>query len=74
MDFEAVHPETVAPGWFQELVRRAYERELRRLELEGMNSDDALEAAMWYAFDLYDQPINKVYQLGMPNQIEEGLT
>ncbi len=70
MDFEAVHPEMVDPGWFQELVRRAYEREARKLQCEGMKLDDAMEVAMWYVFDLRNN-LTDLYQAGAPDSIRE---
>jgi hypothetical protein len=46
------HPESVDPPWFQELVRRAFEREMRRYQKLGADADESLERAMWYIFDL----------------------
>lgn len=47
-----VNPETVDPVWFQELVRRAWEREARRLQADSCDPDEVVERAMWYVFDL----------------------
>lgn len=57
------HPEHIDPPWFQELVRRAYERELRRYQRLGCNADEALERAMWYVFDLRNN-LTELYQAG----------
>jgi len=46
------HPESVDPPWFQELVRRAFEREMRRYQKLGADADESLERAMWYVFEL----------------------
>lgn len=46
------HPEAVDPDWFQDLVRRAFEREMRRLMKGGLAADEAMEQAMWHVFDL----------------------
>lgn len=47
-----MNPEKVDPVWFQELVRRAFERELRRLVRDGSDLDAAWERAMWHVFDI----------------------
>jgi hypothetical protein len=55
------HPESVDPFWFQELVRRAHERETRRFlklitaeksVVTKSDYDEAEERAMWYVFEL----------------------
>lgn len=46
------HPESVDPVWFQELVRRAFDRELRKLQAMGVEPEEAYERSMWYVFDL----------------------
>lgn len=63
MEFHEGHPESIDPPWFQELVRRAFERELRRLGGLGHNADEALELAMWYVFDLRNN-LTDLYQAG----------
>lgn len=65
-----VHPENVDPPWFQELVRRAYEREMRRFMKLGCDSDESLERAMWYVFDLRNN-LTELYQAGGPSN--EGI-
>ena len=57
------HPESVDPEWFQELARRAFEREMRRQASLGLNADQALESAMWYIFDLRNN-LAELYQAG----------
>lgn len=57
------HPETVDPLWFQELVRRAAEREMRRLALAGIDIETAWQEAMWYAFDIRSN-LTGLYQAG----------
>ncbi len=47
-----IHPESVDPPWFQELVRRAWERELVRLRTNHVSENEATYQAMWYVFDL----------------------
>lgn len=66
MDSKDVHPEKMDPEWFQELVRRAFERENEKLLREGLNPDDAMERAMWYVFDLRNN-LTDLYQAGRPN-------
>ncbi len=63
MDFETVHPEKVDPIWFQELVRRAMDREVRRLTNEGRNQEEVMERAMWYVFEIRDN-LTDLYQAG----------
>lgn len=58
-----VHPEAVDPPWFQELVRRAWEREMRRLMTSGMDDVESVERAMWYVFDLRNN-LTALYQAG----------
>lgn len=62
-DMMEKHPESVDPAWFQELVRRAFEREVRRQMEAGVLSDDALDLAMWYIFDLRNN-LTDLYQAG----------
>jgi len=57
------HPENVDPPWFQELVRRAFEREVRRQMWAKVAPDEAWEAAMWYVFDLRNN-LTGLYQAG----------
>ena len=57
------HPERVDPPWFQELVRRAFEREMRRYQRLGADSEESLERAMWYVFDLRNN-LAELYQAG----------
>lgn len=61
------HPEHIDPPWFQELVRRAYEREMRRQTSLGLNADEAIERAMWYVFDLRNN-LTELYQAGSAGQ------
>lgn len=58
-----MHPEAVDPPWFQELVRRAWEREMRRLMTSGMDDVESMERAMWYVFDLRHN-LTALYQAG----------
>lgn len=58
-----MNPETVDPPWFQELVRRASEREMRRLTAAGVDIDEAWELAMWYAFEIRSN-LTDLYQAG----------
>jgi hypothetical protein len=64
------HPESVDPPWFQELVRRAFEREMRRYQKLGADADESLERAMWYVFDLRNN-LTELYQAGAAGA-EEG--
>jgi hypothetical protein len=57
------HPESVDPPWFQELVRRAFEREMRRYQRLGADADESLERAMWYVFELRGN-LTELYQAG----------
>lgn len=57
------HPESVDPPWFQELVRRAWEREMRRGMEQGFKDVEAMERAMWYVFDLRNN-LTDLYQAG----------
>jgi hypothetical protein len=57
------HPESVDPPWFQELVRRAFEREMRRYQRLGADAEECLERAMWYVFDLRNN-LTELYQAG----------
>lgn len=67
---EAVnHPEDVDPVWFQELVRRAFEREMRRLNLAGRTEDQAMEQAMWYVFELRNN-LTDLYQAGRATNVD----
>lgn len=62
------HPECVDPPWFQELVRRAYEREMRRnMQIPNVDADEAMERAMWYVFDLRNN-LTDLYQAGNAEQ------
>lgn len=63
MEIHENHPECIDPPWFQELVRRAYEREMRRSMTLGMDGEEALERAMWYVFDLRNN-LTDLYQAG----------
>src|SRR3712207_8848380 len=45
------HPESVDPPWFQELVRRAFEREMRRHQKPGAYADVSRERANRYRID-----------------------
>lgn len=62
------HPEDVDPGWFQELVRRAFEREMRRLNLAGRPEDQAMEQAMWYVFELRNN-LTDLYAAGRSTDV-----
>jgi hypothetical protein len=64
------HPESVDPPWFQELVRRAFEREMRRYQKLGADAEESLERAMWYVFDLRNN-LTELYQAGAAGA-EEG--
>jgi hypothetical protein len=46
------HPELIDPPWFQELIRKAFDRERYRLQSSGCDMDEAVEMAMWYIFDI----------------------
>jgi hypothetical protein len=70
MDFEAVHPEKVDPEWFQELVRKAFDREVQRLLQTGTKSEVVLEVAMWYVFELRNN-LTDLYQAGMPDHLRK---
>lgn len=59
------HPEQVDPDWFQVLVRRALEREIRRLSADGCTVDEALERGMWYVFELRNN-LTDLYKAGAP--------
>lgn len=61
------HPECIDPPWFQELVRRAWEREMRRQTVQGVDPDEAMERAMWYVFDLRNN-LTELYQAGAAGQ------
>lgn len=58
-----MHPEAVDPPWFQELVRRAWEREMRRNMKSNYTDEEAMERAMWYVFDLRNN-LTELYQAG----------
>lgn len=66
------HPECVDPPWFQELVRRAFEREMRRNLTNGCNGEEAMERAMWYVFDLRNN-LTELYQAGSAGTAEQEL-
>ena len=55
------HPEMVDPPWFRELVRKAFDREVRRLHDSGLGIDDAFEGAMWFVFDVRHN-LTELYQ------------
>jgi hypothetical protein len=57
------HPECIDPPWFQELVRRAFDREAQRQLSTGVSSDEALDRAMWYVFDLRNN-LTELYHAG----------
>lgn len=57
------HPESIDPPWFQELVRRAFDREAQRQLSTGVSSEEALDRAMWYVFDLRNN-LTELYQAG----------
>jgi hypothetical protein len=58
-----MHPEAVDPPWFQQLVLRAWEREMRRLMAQGVDDGEAMDEAMWYVFDLRNN-LTALYQAG----------
>lgn len=58
-----LHPEKIDPPWFQELARRAFERELMRLTADDVPSDIAMETAMWYVFELRNN-LTDLYKAG----------
>lgn len=60
---EEFHPENIDPPWFQELVRRAFEREARRHQSLGLDMDESFERAMWYVFDLRNN-LTELYHAG----------
>lgn len=62
-----MHPEKIDPPWFQELARRAFEREMRRLMSEGIGAEGAMEAAMWYVFEIRDN-LTELYKAGKAGQ------
>lgn len=64
------HPERIDPAWFQDLIRRAYEREMRRYQRLGADVDESLERAMWYVFDLRNN-LSELYRAGAAG--EEGI-
>jgi len=57
------HPESIDPPWFQELVRRAFDREVWRLMSMGQPEDEARDQGMWYIFDLRNN-LTALYQAG----------
>jgi hypothetical protein len=63
MNFHEGHPESVDPPWFQELVRRAYDREVWRLMALGNDAEEAVDQAMWYVFELRSN-LTALYQAG----------
>ena len=67
MEIGEGHPESVDPVWFQDLIRRSFERELRRQASLGLNPDEALESAMWYVFDLRHN-LTELYQAGKASE------
>ena len=60
------HPESVDPGWFQQLVRTALERKLRSPDLDKFDMDDRLYEAMWYVWDLREN-LTDLYYAGREN-------
>lgn len=62
-----LHPEKIDPPWFQELSRRAFEREMRRLMSEGIAGDAAIDEAMWYVFEIRDN-LTELYKAGKAGQ------
>ena len=64
------HPESIDPVWFQELIRRAYERDVRRHTKLGLDPDEAWERAMWYVFELRNNLTN-LYEAGRTGKDEE---
>lgn len=71
MEIHESHPESVDPPWFQELVRRAYDREVWRLMALGNNNEDAVEQAMWYVFELRNN-LTDLYQAGSASNSDNG--
>jgi hypothetical protein len=71
--FKSNHPESVDPVWFQDLVRRAFEREMRRQQSENcFDVDEALERAMWYVFDLRNN-LADLYKAGCVGEEGTGI-
>lgn len=64
------HPEAIDPPWFQELVRRSWEREMRRNMSLGMDDVESMEKAMWYVFDLRNN-LTALYQAGSASAGDE---
>ena len=64
MEPVAMHPESIDPPWFQELVRKAWEKEMYRHMKLGCNPDESLERAMWYVFNLRNS-LTELYQAAM---------
>ena len=60
------HPESVDPPWFAELIRRSYEREMRKYQALGRDPEESWERAMWYVFDLRNN-LTELYRAGSPN-------
>lgn len=60
-----MHPESVDPPWFQELVSIAFLREMKRNLSQGQSPDESLESAMWYVFDLRNDMV-ALYQASLP--------
>lgn len=60
---QTTHPEYVDPPWFQELARRAWEREMQRNMKLGCPDEESMERAMWYIFDLRNN-LAELYQAG----------
>ena len=58
-----MNPEAVDPQWFQELVRRAFDRELCRLIQQGATDAAAWQQAMWFVFDIRTN-LTALYQAG----------
>lgn len=63
MEIHEGHPESIDPPWFQELVRRAYDREVWRLMALGNDAEEATYLGMWYVFDLRNN-LTALYQAG----------
>lgn len=63
------HPENIDPQWFQELVRRAFDREVKRQQEAGLDPDSALEIAMWHVFKLREN-LSNLYQEGKADGYE----
>jgi hypothetical protein len=57
------YPEVMDPSWFQDYVRRAFERHQHALMRFGVERDEAWERAMWYVFTLRDDP-TALYEAG----------